>query len=147
MADKQVSDTRVIGTTPEALFALLTDPARHPEIDGSGTVTGHRPGGAQKLELGSKFGMDMKAGLPYKIENTVVEYEENQLIAWRHFMGHRWRWQLTDLGNGNTEVTETFDWSTAKSTFAIEIAKFPAKNLNGIRATLTRLEERFPAKN
>ncbi|MCG8914360.1 SRPBCC family protein [Actinokineospora sp. PR83] len=143
MAAKQVSDTRVITTTPEVIFALLADPAQHPVIDGSGTVTGARPG-SQRLALGSKFGMDMKMGLPYKIQNTVVEYEEGSRIAWRHFMGHRWRWQLEDLGDGTTRVTETFDWSTAKAPFVIELAKFPAKNLKGIRATLDRLEEMFP---
>jgi hypothetical protein len=29
----------------------------------------------------SKFGMDMKIGAPYKILNTVVEYDQDRLIA------------------------------------------------------------------
>ena len=45
--------------------------------------------------------------------NTVVEYEENSLIAWRHLGRWRWRYQLKELGNGSTEVTETFDGSFA----------------------------------
>ncbi len=145
MPVRQVSDTRIVSAPPAAIFALLEDPAQHPVIDGSGTVLASRSTGPHKLELGSRFGMDMKMGASYKILNTVVEFEPNALIAWRHISGHRWRWQLRDLGDGRTEVTETFDWSTARSPFIIRLLGFPSKNLKGIRATLDRLEELFPA--
>jgi uncharacterized protein YndB with AHSA1/START domain len=143
MAPRQVSDTRIVDAPAAEIFELLVDPAKHPLIDGSGTVLAARSTGPRRLKLGEKFGMDMKMGLPYKILNTVVEFEENQLIAWRHFYGHRWRWQLRDLGDGRTEVTETFDWSTARIGFLLELVKFPGKNLKGIRATLDRLQQRF----
>jgi hypothetical protein len=87
--------------------------------------------------------MRMRLGLPYTILNTVVEFEEARLIAWRHFSGHRWRWQLADLGDGRTEVTETFDWSTARSPRVIELLGFPARNRRGIEVTLDRLATRF----
>ncbi|PPK64033.1 SRPBCC family protein [Actinokineospora auranticolor] len=143
MSPRQVSDTRVVAAPAAELFALLTDPAKHPELDGSGSVLASRSTGPRKLGLGDHFGMDMRMGLPYKIRNTVVEYEENRLIAWRHFYGHRWRWQLTDLGDGRTEVTETFDWSTARIGFLLALVGFPAKNLKAIRATLDRLVRRY----
>ena len=123
------------------IFDLLADPANHPLIDGSGSVRASRSRGPRRLELGSRFGMDMRLGLPYRIRNTVVEYEPGRLIAWRHFNGHRWRWQLTDLGDGRTEVTETFDWSTALSPKSIELLGFPARNRRGIEATLRRLAD------
>lgn len=82
----------------------------------------------------------MRLGLPYRILNTVVEYEPDRLIAWRHFSGHRWRWQLRDLGDDRTEVTETFDWSTARSPRAIELLGFPSRNRKAIEATLYRLD-------
>lgn len=143
MAPRQVSDTRVIDAPAAEIFELLADPAKHPLIDGSGTVLAARSTGPRRLKLGEKFGMDMKMGLPYKILNTVVEFEEDRLIAWRHFYGHRWRWQLRDLGDGRTEVTETFDWSTTPIGFLLELVKFPGKNLKAIRATLDRLQQRF----
>ncbi|MBC6448204.1 SRPBCC family protein [Actinokineospora xionganensis] len=143
MAPRQVSDTRVIDAPAAEIFELLADPAKHPLIDGSGTVLSARGTGSRRLKLGDKFGMDMKMGRQYKILNTVVEFEENRLIAWRHFYGHRWRWQLRDLGDGRTEVTETFDWSTARIGFLLELVKFPGKNLKSIRATLDRLQQRF----
>lgn len=141
---RQVSATRVINAPASAIFDLLADPAKHPVIDGSGTVRSALGQPGRRLALGDRFGMDMKLGLPYKIRNTVVEFEENALIAWRHFYGHRWRWQLKDLGDGRTEVTETFDWSTAWSGFLLELIKAPAANLKSIRATLERLDKMFP---
>ncbi|GHF64720.1 uncharacterized protein YndB with AHSA1/START domain [Amycolatopsis bartoniae] len=142
MGKRQVSGTRTIAASPEEIFALLTDPSKHALLDGSGTVRGAQPGGPEKLELGSKFGMDMKMGASYKILNTVVEYEENRLIAWRHFNGHRWRWQLEPV-EGGTRVTETFDWSTARIPLLISVSFFPKKNKQGIDATLDRLAGMF----
>ncbi|SDH52490.1 Uncharacterized conserved protein YndB, AHSA1/START domain [Actinokineospora alba] len=143
MAPRQVSDTRIVDAPAAEIFDLLVDPANHPLIDGSGTVLAARGTGPRRLKLGEKFGMDMKMGRRYKILNTVVEFEENRLIAWRHFYGHRWRWQLRDLGDGRTEVTETFDWSTTRLGLLLELVKFPGKNLKAIRATLDRLQQRF----
>lgn len=143
MGDRQISESRVIDAAPSTIFDMLADPARHPEIDGSGSVKAVR-GEPQRLKLGSQFSMDMKLLLvAYPIVNRVVEFEENKLIAWRHFNGHRWRWQLHDLGNGRTEVTETFDYSTALVPIALEWLGFPEKNRDGIVKTLDRLQEKF----
>lgn len=142
MSERVVSVTRVIKATPEAIFDLLTDPARHGEIDGSGMVQNVR-GESKRLELGSKFGMDMKMGiLPYRITNTVVEFEDNRLIAWEHFGKHRWRYQLepvADADGGGTKVTESFDWSTSTSPKLIELMGYPKKHPANMEATLERL--------
>ena len=55
----------------------------------------------------------MHLGINYRIRNTVVEYKKNELIAWKHLGQWRWRYELVDLGNGSTQVTETFDGSYA----------------------------------
>ncbi len=142
MSERVVSVSRVIKASPEAIFDVLTDPARHGEIDGSGMVQKLR-GESKRLELGSKFGMDMKMGiLPYRITNTVVEFEDNQLIAWQHFGKHRWRYQLepvADSDGGGTKVTESFDWSTATSPKLIELMGYPKKHPANMEATLERL--------
>jgi uncharacterized protein YndB with AHSA1/START domain len=144
MGTRQVSRTAVIAASPEQLFDLLADPAKHPLIDGSGTVRSSGEGSPDRLSLGARFGMEMKMGASYQIRNTVVEFEENRLIAWRHFMGHRWRWLLKPLDDGKTEVTETFDWSTATAPFVIRLAGFLKKNAQGIEKTLERLTGMFP---
>jgi hypothetical protein len=87
--------------------------------------------------------MDMKLGpLPYRISNTVVEFEADRRIAWAHVGGHRWRYELEPV-EGGTRVIETFDWSTAKAPRVIELMKYPAKNLTAIERTLERLVARF----
>ncbi len=140
MSDRVVSISRDIDAPAERIFELLADPARHGEIDGSGMVQAAK-GDPQRLTLGAKFGMDMKIGpIPYRIGNTVVEFEENRLIAWAHFGGHRWRYRLEPLdGGARTKVTEEFDWSTAKVPKAIELMGYPTKHVGNIERTLERL--------
>lgn len=137
---RKVSTSRIIAADRQALFDIVADPSQHPVIDGSGTVTGTRDGLPERLALGTRFGMEMKAGTSYRITNTVVEFEEGSLLAWRHMSGHRWRYEFRDVPGG-TEVTETFDWSTAKAKLALELAGFPERNLKGMEHTLVRLEQ------
>jgi hypothetical protein len=102
----------VVAATPVTIFNILANPHRHIEIDGSQTIRSNISG-PDRLSLGTKFGMAMRLGINYRIKNKVVEFKENELIAWRHFGQWRWRYELKDLGNGSTEVTETFDGSYA----------------------------------
>lgn len=137
--DRVVSASREINAPADVIFDVLTDPARHADFDGSGMVQQLR-GEQTRLELGSKFGMDMKMGpLPYRISSTVVEYDENRLIAWAHFGKHRWRYQLEPIGDARTLVTESFDWSTAISPKGIELAGYPKKHPANMERTLERL--------
>ncbi|HWD04884.1 MAG TPA: SRPBCC family protein [Amycolatopsis sp.] len=144
MGSRQVWRAVTVAASREQIFDLLADPANHPLLDGSGTVRASRDGGPTRLSLGARFGMDMRMGAPYRIRNTVVEFEENRLIAWRHFMGHRWRWLLEPAGDGKTTVTETFDYSTARSPLALRLLGFPRRNTEGIAKTLARLAKMFP---
>lgn len=97
-----------IAATPEKIFSALANPRRHQEFDGSKTITANISG-PEKLALGATFGMQMHLGINYRITNTVVEYQEGKLIAWRHLGRWVWRYELKDLGTGRTEVTESFD--------------------------------------
>ena len=139
---RSVSRTRIVSAPPGVIFDLLADPSKHALIDGSGTVKGSRTDAPSRLALGATFGMDMKWGVPYPIENTVVEFEEDHLIAWRHLGGHRWRYELEPV-DGRTKVTETFDWSTSKSPRGLELFRVPQRNATSIEKTLDRLSARF----
>ena len=81
-------------------------------------------------------------GVPYKMRNTVVEFEEGRRIAWRHFGGHRWRYVLEPTESG-TRVTESFDYSmyAAPQRLLIEGLRFPARNRAGIAGTLAKLKQ------
>ena len=138
MSPQSVSVERFLSATPEAIFEVIADPAMHPVIDGSGSVRRYR-GRPQRLELGSRFGMSMLLGVPYRIRNMVVEFDDGRLIAWSHPGGHRWRYELIPY-DGGTRVIETFDWSTAKSPAALERAGFPERNRDGMERTLARLD-------
>jgi len=135
---KQVSVTRFIAATPEAIFDVLADPAKHPIIDGSGSLKKVK-GNPGRLELGSRFSMGMKIVFNYSIKNTVVEFEEGRRIAWRHFGRHIWRYTLEPI-EGGTEVTETFDWAPALSPGMIERQGYPTKHPIYMSKTLERLD-------
>ena len=106
-------------------------------MDGSGTVKGVASG-PDVLELGSTFRMKMKLGVPYQMRSTVVEYDEHTLIAWAHFGKHRWRYELEAV-EGGTRVTESFDWSTARSPKFIELMGYPERHKTNLAATLERI--------
>lgn len=102
----------VIDAPSERVFALLADPRRHADLDGSGTVR-RTVSGPDRLSLGARFGVAMRLGIPYRVTNTVIEFEEGRRIAWRHLARNVWRYELVDLGDGRTEVTETADFRPA----------------------------------
>jgi hypothetical protein len=126
MADDHdvVTVERFIASPPEPIFDLIADPRRHRDIDGSGTVRDAKDvespesdASAGRLQLGSRFGMSMKMGLPYSMVSTVVEYEENRRLAWqtrgpgpigRHVAGRIWRYELEPV-DGGTLVRESWD--------------------------------------
>jgi hypothetical protein len=110
---EEVKSARIVINAPaEKIFAILSNPHRHKEIDGTKTIQ-ENISGPDKLILGSKFGMKMRLGINYRILNTVVEYEENSLIGWRHVGRWIWRYELVNIGPQMTQVTETFDASRA----------------------------------
>lgn len=141
MSDERraVSVSRSIPAPAEAIFDVIADPSMHPEIDGSGTVQRLRKASSERLTEGSRFGMRMRWGLPYLVSNVVVEYEEDRLLAWRHFARHRWRYELEPEEDG-TRVVHTFDWSTALSPKFVERMRYPEKHPRWMEATLERLE-------
>ncbi|WP_250556714.1 SRPBCC family protein [Pseudonocardia lacus] len=141
VSDRTVSASTVVAADPAAVFDLLADPRRHAEFDGSGTVR-RAVAGPARLGPGARFGIAMRWGVPYRIRNTVVEFEEGRRIAWRHFGRHVWRYQLDAVEEG-TRITETFDWGPALSPWALEKWGAPARNLRSIRATLRRLTDLF----
>ena len=133
-----VSESRTIAAPAQRLFDIVADPEMHPRIDGSGSVRAVRVGGPQRLSMGATFGMDMHIGANYKITNTVVEFDEGERIAWRHFNGHVWRYTFTPV-DGGTEVTEQWDARPVWNRAVLRLW-FGNRNRTGIEKTLERLE-------
>ena len=142
--ERVVSVSRIIAADPDVIFDLLADPARHHVIDGSGTVVSGQDDNPDRLALGERFGMKMRLGVPYRITNEVVEFVENQVIAWRHFGHHIWRYEL-EQAEGGTRVTESFDWGSARFPPVYEWVGYPERHRKNMEATLARLDEHLTA--
>lgn len=142
MSKHRISASVTVAAPPAVVFAIVADPHQHPRIDGSGSVLGLVEG-PDHVTKGDTFHVSMRLfGVPYTITNSVVEYEPDRRIAWRHFGGHRWRYELEPSGEG-TRVTETFDYSRYNLLWRtlIEVTGFPGRNREGIEGTLVRLKE------
>ena len=142
-----VTVERVIPAEPKAIFDLLADPARHHEIDGSGSVR-EAKAGSQRLALGSRFGMAMKMGLRYSMSSEVVEFEDDRRIAWqtrgggrvgRHLGGRIWRYELRPVPGG-TEVHESWDIRQETRLFRPLIRVGASTTRKNMAATLERIE-------
>ncbi len=145
-----VSVERVIPAKPEEIWALIADPTRHQEIDGSGAVRDAKQGPGQKLALGTTFGMNMKVGAPYSMKNTVIEYDENKVLAWQTKVpvsvleklagGRIWKYVLEPV-DGGTKVTESRDVSQEGVLTKNLVRKQNGITAKNMAATLERIEE------
>lgn len=138
---------RLIPAPPSAIFDLLADPARHRDIDGSGTVR-DASAGSERLSLGSKFGMDMHWGIGYRMESTIIEFEEDRRIAWQTRPtnkigamlagGRIWRYEL-EPRDGGTLVRES--WDISQEVFKWGIRPMRKRTEEAMTKTLARIEE------
>ncbi len=127
--DRKQVVTGTVDASPEQVFALLADPARHVEIDGSSMCVSCSSGAI--TGVGQSFVMDMyRDGLgKYQVRNEVTEFEPGKRFAWRTNLetsspeieafrgditlgGTTWAYSLEPAGAGKTKVTHTYDWST-----------------------------------
>ena len=160
-----VSVDAVIQAPRQRVFDIVADPRRHPSFDGSATVRASRADVPDRLGLGARFSMDMRMGVKYRVTNTVVEFDEPNVIAWRHFNGHIWRYRFDDVelgsdvpggaeasdratratgaagATGATRVTEEWDARRVGNRWLLWLIGFPRRNRRGMTATLPRLAD------
>jgi uncharacterized protein YndB with AHSA1/START domain len=148
MDSNTVSVERVIKAAPDKIFALLADAGKHASIDGAHSVN-HASQASVPLSMGAKFGIAMRGRketlfIPYRTNNTVIEYEPDRRIAWKTtFLGGRvggriWRYELEAAPEG-TLVRETWDVSQDKQKRMITSGSIPQQTTEGMRATLERI--------
>jgi len=142
--DLTASASAHVDATAEEVFAFVSRPRNHPKISGDESVKGDRHGPETLTGVGDKFGMSMKMyGLPYRITNTVVEYEAGRRIAWCHPGKHRWRWEVEPDPAGGCTVTETFDMSTSPLKPALKLMGFPAKHQENLDQSVANVARHF----
>lgn len=139
MGKRIVSAERTIKAPAAKIFDLLADPSRHASFDGSGAIQQPHGPAPQRLELGSRFGMDMRMGVPYRVTNVVCAFEENRVIAWHHFAKLIWRYDLTEV-EGGTKVVESFDYS-APMGLPLTLTSIPKNNQRNMEKTLERIAD------
>jgi hypothetical protein len=123
--DETVSATTTMSAPAHAVFAVLADPSSHAAIDGTGWVRGavdSQPitGSGQVFRVGM-YHPDHPDG-SYEMANEVLAFDPPRAISWRpgylstetgklEFGGWVWRYDLTEVGPDESEVTLTYDWS------------------------------------
>ena len=142
---KRQTVTRKVPVPAERLFAVLVDPTRHPEIDGSGIVRG-----AATTEhvgkVGDVFTMDMHQDAfgDYQADNHIVELEPGHKIAWatagagQDPIGHVWAWEFTTAGE-STVVIHSYDWSGVTDEGLLAVLNYPRISADQMTATIDKL--------
>jgi hypothetical protein len=154
MADERLSATAIIHASPEVIFVVLADPAKHAAIDGTGWV--REPLDSTPLTaVGQVFRMAMyHPNHPdgnYQIANRVQIFDPPSAIAWEpgqdtddgglRFGGWVWRYDLTPAGSSETKVTLSYDWSAVPDLVRQHIGfpPFPDDHLGNSLAHLAEL--------
>lgn len=147
-ADAVVRVDRVIPADAGMIFAVLTSPARHTELDGSAMLRGSARG-PDPLYLGAIFTMSMsQARLQYRSVNRVTVFEQDRAIAWEtggdvgpvRIGGHWWRYDLEPVAGG-TRVTHSYEWGRARAAWlTMRLPRFPQRMARDMPVTLERLE-------
>ena len=150
--------TRTIAAPPEAVFALLADPARHHETEPTDWVRSSlEEDPAPLTEVGQVFGIEMfheNAHGRYDMHNRVIAFAQDRTIAWEPGQygpdgelgtgGWTWRYDLAPAGGADggpaTEVTLTYDWSAVPDPLQKEfgLPPFPPSFLEESLAALER---------
>ena len=149
MSEDVVTVERVIPASPEAVFALISDPRRHHEFDGSGTVR-QAKNVPPHLELGATFGMNMRLGVPYSMVSKVIEYEQDRRLAWQTVPpypladklagGRIWRYELEPV-EGGTRVRESWDITHEAFLSKPVVKQAAGTTRDNMTKTLERIEE------
>ncbi|MGZ4445836.1 MAG: SRPBCC family protein [Nocardioides sp.] len=144
---KKITVQRTIDASSTAVFDVLSNPARHPELDGSGFVVSDEKTD-RITATGQVFRMNMTGphmGGDYQTDNTVTGYDKNHLLAWQTAPadtpppGWEWVWQLQAQGSEATEVTLTYDWSNVTDPGILEKVPFPLVQQEQLEDSLNRL--------
>jgi uncharacterized protein YndB with AHSA1/START domain len=145
--DTRITVTRRIDAPAAEIFDVLTLPARHPEIDGSGFVVSVDQ--ADRITAtGQVFTMNMTGdhmGGDYKTDNHVVGYDKNSLVAWKPAPagteppGWEWVWELTAQGPDATDVTLTYDWGQVTDPALLKKVSFPLVTEPQLEESLSNL--------
>lgn len=141
--DERIEVQRTIAADPATIFAVLSDPRGHVQIDSSGmlmSATGD-PVSAAGDSFVVHMDRDALNDLPlgkYDVTVKIVTFERDREIAWtptgNFDIGHIYGYRLEPF-EGGTVVTSYYDWSGIGDNWK-ELGMFPVVPESALRATL-----------
>ena len=146
-SDTSITVQRTIDASSQDVFDVLSNPERHPEIDGSGFVRSDEKTD-RITATGQVFRMNMTGdhmGGDYQTDNTVTGYDKNHLLAWTTAPagseppGWEWVWKLDARGSDSTDVTLTYDWSKVTDQDLLAKIHFPLVPQSALEDSLGNL--------
>ena len=156
MSDDRVSATRRIAASATDIFGIVTDPAKHVDIDGSHMLV-TAPDAKPLHAVGDSFIVDMDrdalGDLPlgkYTVRNVVTQMNPDRLLEWTVGgldsapLGHVYGYELTPAGSGETDVTlycdwSGFDWESVPEAMRSQL-RFPVVPKMALITTLEKLD-------
>ncbi len=145
---KRLVVRRTVQAPSARVFALLADPTRHQEIDGSGMVRSAAAPGPITA-AGVVFTMDMHRDArpepEYRTDNHVLRFKLDRRLAWATAMagaaptGFFWEFELQSEDELTTEVVHTYDWSAVTDPAVLERVGFPMVTAEQMQTTLDKL--------
>lgn len=146
---ERIEVSRLVPAPADAIFAVLTDPEGHVDIDASGMLLDaegapvERPGDRFLVHMDREALGDVPLGR-YDVEVVITTLTPDAEIAWtvegrirphvRHVYGYR-----LEPAEGGTLVTSYFDWSQVPDAWRQRIT-FPLIPESALKATLGILE-------
>ena len=138
--------------TADELFAIVSSPSGHVDIDGSGMLvaTPTTPG---LRTVRKTFDMDMDreplSELPelrkYQVSNTVTQFVPGRLFEWsvggvdRPPIGHLYGWQLEPVNDHETDVTNTSTGPRSRTTSKTHV-QWPIVPVSMLEQSVEKLE-------
>ena len=151
MADDRLTLTRRIDALADAVFAVITDPRQHVDIDGSGMLMA-APDAQPLRAVGDTFDIDMDreplGDLPmgkYKVRNTVTKFVPGLALEWnvggvdQPPFGHVYGYELVAAEPGVTDVTLYYDWTGVRASRIRD--RFPIIPVHMLEKSLDNLEQ------
>ena len=148
MSDTRIEVPRLIAADPAAIFAIVSDPQGHVDIDASGmlqSAEGERPtkaGDTFEIHMDREALNDFPLG-KYTVTVEILKFEQDKEIAWTVGgalldppLGHVYGYRLEPDPEGNgTIVTSYYDWSDIHDQYKPHLT-FPIVPESALRATL-----------
>ncbi|MEJ7833114.1 MAG: SRPBCC family protein [Nocardioides sp.] len=147
MTDKRITVQRTLDASTSDVFDVLSNPARHAELDGSGFVRSDEKSD-RITETGQTFRMNMTGdhmGGDYQTDNVVTGYDQNRLLAWKTAPadqdppGWEWMWELDAQGADATDVRLTYDWAAVTDPDLLNKISFPLVSQAQLDDSLAKL--------